>query len=219
MLAFCSQQWPLQFTRRHRSPRGQALTSHKSSPAAASEVLTFHLNSTTTDLSLDFRDGTLEQATINGHAIQPELHDGHLLLPARLLKSGENSVSARFSARVDTAGAAITRYDDKEDGSEYLYSLFVPMDASMAFPCFDQPDLKARFTLNIDAPTDWTIISNTVPLHKISSGSMSHTSFGETKPISTYLFAFAAGPWVSVHHTPGLPDGARRQPTRRGRSE
>ena len=44
-------------------------------------------------------------------------------------------------------GAAITRYEDKDDGSEYIYSLFlfVPMDASMAFPCFDQPDLKGRF--------------------------------------------------------------------------
>ncbi len=26
---------------------------------------------------------------------------------------------------------------------EYVYTLFVPMDASMAFPCFDQPDFKS----------------------------------------------------------------------------
>jgi aminopeptidase N len=76
----------------------------------------------------------------------------------------------------------------------------------MAFPCFDQPDLKARFTLTVDAPTDWTIISNTAPVRRTSSGSASQTFFSATRPISTYLFAFAAGPWQRVHHTPGLPD-------------
>src|SRR5207248_8695225 len=31
------------------------------------------------------------------------------------------------------------------------------------------------------------------------------TVFEETRPISTYLFAFAAGPFRKVHETPGLP--------------
>lgn len=170
------------------------------------ETLTFQLADASTDLPIDFRDGTLDQLVLNGHALAPEIKDGHLLLPAGLLHLGEDTVTLRFRSRVDTAGAAITRYEDNEDGSEYLYSLFVPMDASMAFPCFDQPDLKARFSLTIDAPTEWTIISNTAPLRKTSSGSVSQTVFSEKKPISTYLFAFAAGPWVSVHHTPGSPD-------------
>ena len=55
-------------------------------------------------------------------------------------------MSAQFTAPVAPAGKAITRYEDRDDHTEYLYTLFVPMDASMAFPCFDQPDLKARFT-------------------------------------------------------------------------
>ncbi|HZQ43571.1 MAG TPA: M1 family aminopeptidase [Acidobacteriaceae bacterium] len=170
------------------------------------ETLTFQLADASTDLRLDFRDGTLEQVVLNGRALAPEIKDGHLLLPSRRLRQGEDTVTFRFTARVGTAGAAITRYADKQDGSEYLYSLFVPMDASMAFPCFDQPDLKGSFTLTVDAPTQWTIISNTTPVQETGSGTVSQTVFAETKPIPTYLFAFAAGPWVRVHHSPGLPD-------------
>src|SRR5262249_25935056 len=90
-------------------------------------------------------------------------------------------------------------------GSEYIYTLFVPMDAEMAFPCFDQPDLKAKFKLSVQHPTGWTVISNTSPDSIESMSSISKTSFAETKPISSYLFAFAAGPFKKVHEMAGLP--------------
>ena len=184
------------------------------------ERLTFKVSDASADLPLDYRDGTLEDAQLNGYGLPTELHEGHLLLPVGALQIGDNTLTLRFSSRVDTAGAGITRYVDKEDGSEYLYSLFVPMDASMAFPCFDQPDLKARFTLSVGAPTDWTVISNTAPIRKTSSGTISQTVFSETKPISTYLFAFAAGPWANVHHTQGLPDVyVRRSQVKRAEPE
>ncbi len=173
-----------------------------------SETVHFTLKPTgaNADLPLDYREGTLTSATLNGKQLTPTLTDGHLTLPASQLHPGDNAVELTFTSRIAAAGAAITRYTDKNDGNEYLYSLFVPMDASMAFPCFDQPDLKARFTLKTAAPTDWTVIGNTAPTRIETTGAISQTSFPETKPISTYLFAFAAGPWVNVHHTPGEPD-------------
>ncbi|QNI33306.1 ERAP1-like C-terminal domain-containing protein [Alloacidobacterium dinghuense] len=172
------------------------------------EVLLFTLRSGAgqADLPLDYRDGTISSATLNGVALEPLLTNGHLILPAQLLHVGENKLGVSFTSRVATAGAAITRYDDKDDGSEYLYSLFVPMDASMAFPCFDQPDMKARFSLALDAPSEWKVIGNTAPESTERNGTSTVTRFAETKPISTYLFAFAAGPWVNVHPIAGMPD-------------
>ena len=73
----------------------------------------------------------------------------HLILPKEFLKTGENVIKINFASPIKTSGAAVTRYVDKEDNAEYVYSLFVPSDASTAFPVFDQPDLKARFQLNI----------------------------------------------------------------------
>lgn len=156
---------------------------------------------------LDFREGSISSLTVNGHSADTAIQNGHLMLPATMLKLGENRVEVDFTAPVAPAGKALTRFEDKDDGSEYIYTLFVPMDAEMAFPCFDQPDLKAIFTLAVDAPESWIVISNSRPA-SIGGGGVTgfrRTAFAETKPISTYLFAFAAGPFKKVHDVAGLP--------------
>src|SRR5207247_6359291 len=110
------------------------------------------------------------------------------------------TITLAFESGIAPAGRAITRYLDRDDGSEYLYTLFVPMDASLAFPCFDQPDLKARFTLDVLAPDGWTIVSNTEAEKTAPAehAGFRRTSFREPRPISTYLFAFAAGPFREI---------------------
>ena len=146
--------------------------------------------------------------TLNGAAIPTTIDHGHLVLPAGHLHAGPNTLEAHFTANIGAAGKAITRFEDHDDGSEYLYTLFVPMDASMAFPCFDQPDLKARFTLSITAPAAWSVISNTPSTRQsaLAFSDTATTAFAETEPLPTYLFAFAAGPFVNVHPTAGLPN-------------
>jgi aminopeptidase N len=156
---------------------------------------------------LDFREGSISNLTINGQSAPATIQNGHIELPAKLLRLGENVVNIDFTAPVAPAGKAFTRFEDKDDGSRYIYTLFVPMDAEMAFPCFDQPDLKAQFTLIVDAPKGWTVISNSKPtgFGGAEGPDQWRTAFAPTKPISTYLFAFAAGPFKKVHDMPGLP--------------
>ena len=170
----------------------------QASTVAGTETVTFESKSAG-DLPIDYRDGILQSATLNGHAISTELVNGHLNLSA---VSGENTLALQFTSGAAPAGKAITRYEDKDDGSEYFYTLFVPMDASMAFPCFDQPDLKARFTLSVEHPSGWSVIANTAQ----AAADQTHAQFAETLPISTYLFAFAAGPFAAVQsHNPAEP--------------
>lgn len=170
------------------------------------ETLTF-TDSGEGDLALDYRDGTLSAAQLNGQPVPVALVNGHLNLPGSGLIHGRNELKLTFASNVAAAGKAFTRYTDRDDGNEYLYTLFVPMDASMAFPCFDQPDLKARFTLTVAHPPDWTVIANTAPVLFQQTGRNAATNFTETRPISTYLFAFTAGPWQS------LPGHAAGEPT------
>jgi aminopeptidase N len=175
-------------------------------PNVSGEVgIRFNLRRTD-PLLLDFRDGRVNSAQINGVTSPVVLENGHLELFQASLRKGENDVRIQFTAPVATAGTAINRFKDDDDNSEYIYTLFVPMDASMAFPCFDQPDLKAKFKLNVTAPEDWTVISN-APVENtaaVESGQL-RTTFGETSPISTYLFAFAAGHFRKLEGSPGMP--------------
>ena len=153
-------------------------------------AIQFKLAETADPLVLDFRDldaqgkvidGSARNLKVNGSAEPLPQTNGHILVSGKHLRRGDNTIEMDFDSAIAEANRAVTRFIDSQDGNEYLYTLFVPMDASLAFPCFDQPDLKARFTLNVTAPTGWTVISN-----------------GETEPISTYLFAFAAGPFEQL---------------------
>jgi aminopeptidase N len=180
------------------------LSEHASS-AVGREELQFDLKAAG-PLLLDFREGTVTNLAINGKSAPTKIENGHIALPAELLQAGTNKVTMDFTAPIAPAGKAITRFEDKDDGSEYIYTLFVPMDASMAFPCFDQPDLKAKFHLSVVTPGLWTVISNTGETGIITmAGAAKVTEFAETRPISTYLFAFAAGPFKKVHDVAGLP--------------
>jgi aminopeptidase N len=152
------------------------------------------------DLVIDFRGPTLSSVTANGQTVADHVwENGHLRIPARYLRDGENTISAGFTARIAASGASIIRFRDNTDDATYLYTLLVPADANQLFPCFDQPDLKARFTLVVTAPRAWHVLANGPLLRREvqARSQAARWSFGETKPISTYLAAFAAGPWKS----------------------
>jgi aminopeptidase N len=104
------------------------LKEHESA-VAGTETLTFE-SKTAGDVAIDYRDGVIQSAMLNGHPIPKELENGHLELPAIV---GENTLTLAFISNAAPAGKAITQYEDKDDGNEYFYTLFVPMDASMAF--------------------------------------------------------------------------------------
>jgi aminopeptidase N len=107
----------------------------------------------------------------------------HIVIPASALKAGDNEIIIEFVA----GDEALNRND------EFLYSLFVPARAHRTFPCFDQPDLKARYTLTLDIPDGWQAVANGAELARSSDKGRVTVRFAETQPISTYLFGFVAG--------------------------
>ena len=72
------------------------------------------------------------------------------------------------------------------------------------FPCFDQPDLKAKMKLRVTAPQDWEVISTTRESSvKAADNDRKLWTFAETPPLSTYLFSLHAGPYAHWNSTAG----------------
>ncbi len=137
---------------------------------------------------------SVRDIVVNGQAVNDaRFTNEHIVIAPEHLVAGENTIKLAFESPISAAGNAVTRYRDGADKREYLYTLFVPSDASTVFPCFDQPDLKARFQLNVATLTAWTVITNTHAETVTRSGTNSLWRFRETVPLSTYQFAFAAG--------------------------
>ncbi len=146
----------------------------------------FTLRDNSQPLVLDFRapaEHVLE-VHANGGSVDYSLPADHIVIPAEALRIGEQQISVRFRS----TNAALNRHDD------FLYALFVPDRASTAMPVFEQPDLKARFALTLTIPAAWRALSNGAQVARDSTDDARTTiRFAETKPISTYLFSFAAG--------------------------
>ena len=156
------------------------------------------------DVILDFRGPSLGTTRVNGRTLdRVEFNGAHIRIPDSALVPRLNEIELDFTAAIAPAGASIIRVDDPTDGNRYLYTLLVPADANQLFPSFDQPDLKARFTLNLLAPRGWSAVSNGALGRSYAGDERSPATFAfaETQPISTYLFAFAAGPWERVSRT------------------
>ncbi len=140
------------------------------------------------DLVLDFRVPAdhVQRVLVNSEPVDYDLPADHLVIPADTLQTGQQSVTIDFRSADD----ALNRRAD------FMYSLFVPDRASTAFPLFEQPDLKARYSLRLTIPEHWQALSNGELLSRepdTTVAGMDHLTFAETRPISSYLFAFAAG--------------------------
>ena len=124
------------------------------------------------------------------------LEGDHLAIPRALLVGGANTITLQWRASIQPSGSPLTRYLDPDDGREYVYTLFVPAEASSIFPCVDQPDVKAQFSLTLDIADDWRAVAN-APIASIHRKNRRQwVRFAPTEPISTYLFAFVAGPFA-----------------------
>lgn len=142
-----------------------------------------------TPLLLDFKNTSPVSALqINGRQTPVKYTNEHLLLDPTLLRPGANTVELSFTA----GNAALNRNTD------FLYTLLVPDRARTLFPCFDQPDLKAVFTLSLVIPAGWKAMGNGLLQDSITAGDSCSLHFRPSDKISTYLFSFVAGHFTDV---------------------
>ena len=162
----------------------------KAEPLEGTESLTFTLQGRGPVL-LDFREGAenLRQLSVNGKPQEIDYRDEHIVLHG--LRKGENRIDIHFIP----GDQALNRNDG------YLYTLLVPALARTVFPAFDQPNLKAVFSLRLDIPENWVAVSDGSLQSETVADGRKQLLFNDTKPIPTYLFSFVAGQWQMAEET------------------
>ena len=138
------------------------------------------------EVLIDFREERekIKEVIANGVPVDKvRFENEHIILPASSTVEGANGIRIRFTA----GNQSLNRND------EYLYTLLVPDRARTVFPCFEQPNLKAEFTLQLELPADWKAVSNTYIRSETVTDDRKTVCFAPTEPLSTYLFSFVAG--------------------------
>jgi aminopeptidase N len=171
------------------------IPSHQSEPIDGITRISLALKTAADPLVIDFATSRehVKSVSANGKDTAVQWTDGHIVVPAAALTTGRNTIEIAFRA----GEASLNR------NADFLYALFVPARAHLAIPVFDQPNLKARWTLELTYPGRWRAVSNGrelgggtaswTPPDDPQSPAVRTTRFSETEPLPTYLFSFVVG--------------------------
>ena len=152
---------------------------------------------------IDLIAPVVHSISLNGRALDPaEIYADSRITLTELAADNELVVVADC-AYMHT-GEGLHRFTDPADGETYLYSQFEVPDSRRVFAVFEQPDLKASFTFTVTTPVSWTVLSNSptpepTPAKASDGSGDAHTfAFAPTEPMSSYVTAIVAGPYVGV---------------------
>ena len=155
----------------------------------------FELSDASQPLTVDLDKAQLRKLVVNGKTLEPQYNQWFITVPAQALKRGRNNIRVEFTREHSSNGEGLHRYVDKADGRVYLYSHFEPAAAHQMFASFDQPDLKATYTLTATAPKEWHVISTTRESKIEELGATRRWRFPTTPKLSPYNFSMHAGPY------------------------
>ncbi|WP_406083261.1 aminopeptidase N [Micromonospora zamorensis] len=117
----------------------------------------------------------------------------------------DNTLVVEAEMAYSRTGEGMHRFVDPADGETYLYAMSFLDNVQRIFAAFDQPDLKAPFTLSVTAPPEWTVSGNAEVAANPAPG---RWEFAPTAPLATYFFSLIAGPYhVRRAEHDGVPLG------------
>lgn len=144
---------------------------------------------------IDYLNGreSIHSVEINGHKADYIYEKEHIIISNKQSQKGNNQIKINFTA----SDQSLNRR------SEFLYTLLVPDRARTLFPCFDQPNLKARFTAQVEIPAQWSAVSNGKIVEQRDLNDRKVIKFNQTEPLSTYLFSVVAGELEAITQSQG----------------
>ena len=119
----------------------------------------------------------------------------------RMLPTGPATLDLEFTGELNDKlrGFYRSSYLDESGDERYLATTqFEATDARRAFPCWDEPGVKATFQATLLVPSDLVAVSNMPVVSETQEGGRKRVEFAETPVMSTYLLAFVVGDLKSI---------------------
>ena len=149
---------------------------------------------------INARDIEISSAEFNKTKLAVEVANENFvaLRPASTIPAGAAKLHFEYSGKISpksSEGIFLGRDGDVN----YLFTQFEETDARRAFPCFDQPDFKNPWQVTLHVKSTDKAFANTPQVSETAeSGGMKKVVFAPTKPLPSYLVAFAVGPFDVV---------------------
>jgi alanyl aminopeptidase len=93
---------------------------------------------------------------------------------------------------------AVGLYRLQSAGAWYAFTQFEAVDARKAFPCWDEPSFKIPWRVTLTVPESDLAIANTPEDRGSTADGKRTVAFKPTRPLPSYLIAFATGPLETV---------------------
>ncbi len=120
------------------------------------------------------------------------------LTPERRLAPGTAKLHIEYSGKIDKNSSAGV-FQLQQGSDWYVYTQFEATDARRAFPCFDEPSFKVPWQVTLRAPKGQMVLSNTPEEARgDAGGGLEWVRFQATRPLPSYLIAFAVGPFEAL---------------------
>lgn len=148
---------------------------------------------------LQIRSATLRSGggSISGHGV-PGDDDFMGIALDRSAATGPATLRLEYSGKLSTRNSN-GLFKQKEGGDWYAFTHFEPIDARRAFPCFDEPVFKVPWQVTLHVPKSDVAVANAPAISETPEGSgLKTVRFAETRPLPSYLVAFAVGPFELV---------------------
>ena len=148
-----------------------------------------------TDISYDTNN---QRCTISFDQALPESQKAILYITFE--GTMNNHMAGFYRSKYQPTGEA-SKGVARDSDNHYMFSTqFESSDARRAFPCFDEPNLKASFDFDIEIPDDLVALSNMPERETQKSKKQGHkiVSFERSPIMSTYLLAWAFGDFEYV---------------------
>ena len=117
------------------------------------------------------------------------------LIPNRPVGPGPALLSIHYRAPLSDE-AISGPFRKQVEGRWYAFTVFTPIDARRAFPCFDEPRFKTPWEMSIRVRRAYQAFANAPQFSETEQpGGMKLVRFALTPPLATEVVAFAVGPF------------------------